>query len=161
MYAQRPGPNPDHSGTSFRARPFPEPTQTNPRPLPKSTPTPPLSVPHKRPGEQRLSSDSSSRSGSSDLSAGESEGPPDRALPTTYFSVDGCMTDTYRLKYHHRRPHLYPPADSRGGEQTSSGESELGDAGFPIPGSPSPQSSPYAGLRQVIRPVKLLQYGIR
>ncbi|XP_055061325.2 inactive ubiquitin carboxyl-terminal hydrolase 53 isoform X1 [Misgurnus anguillicaudatus] len=23
---------------------------------------------------------------------------------TTYFSVDNCMTDTYRLKYHHQRP---------------------------------------------------------
>ncbi|XP_072109258.1 inactive ubiquitin carboxyl-terminal hydrolase 53-like [Mobula birostris] len=26
--------------------------------------------------------------------------------PTTYFSVDGCMTDTYRVKYH-ERPKLY------------------------------------------------------
>uniref|UniRef100_A0A8C5I786 Inactive ubiquitin carboxyl-terminal hydrolase 53-like n=1 Tax=Gouania willdenowi TaxID=441366 RepID=A0A8C5I786_GOUWI len=68
------------------------------------------------PVEHRLSSDASSKSGSSDqdrndLSASESddrlpsprprhEDGADLVLPTTYFSVDNCMTDTYRAKYH-------------------------------------------------------------
>lgn len=34
---------------------------------------------------------------------------------TTYFSVDNCMTDAYRLKYHHQRPLVLsmapPPSD--------------------------------------------------
>uniref|UniRef100_A0A667YRJ8 Ubiquitin specific peptidase 53 n=1 Tax=Myripristis murdjan TaxID=586833 RepID=A0A667YRJ8_9TELE len=76
------------------------------------------------PAEHKLSSDASSKSGSSDqdrndLSASESDerfpspkpsdddgtdspASTDVALPTTYFSVDNCMTDTYRAKYHKR-----------------------------------------------------------
>uniref|UniRef100_A0A4W3GQQ3 Uncharacterized protein n=1 Tax=Callorhinchus milii TaxID=7868 RepID=A0A4W3GQQ3_CALMI len=33
-------------------------------------------------------------------------GLPNDVAPTTYFSVDSCMTDTYRVKYH-ERPKLY------------------------------------------------------
>uniref|UniRef100_A0AAY4DSC7 USP domain-containing protein n=1 Tax=Denticeps clupeoides TaxID=299321 RepID=A0AAY4DSC7_9TELE len=76
------------------------------------------------------SSDSSSKSGSSDqerneLSASEGEErftshwphqdsplPSDTVLPTTYFSVDSCMTDTYRAKYH-KRPPLYMINDAK------------------------------------------------
>ncbi|XP_066576741.1 inactive ubiquitin carboxyl-terminal hydrolase 53 [Amia ocellicauda] len=61
--------------------------------------------------------------------------PGDGVLLTTYFSVDSCMTDTYRLKYHHRLPLYF--AEPRGGEQTSSGESELGDTNHP------PTTDPY------------------
>lgn len=88
------------------------------------------------PTEHRLSSDASSKSGSSDqdrndLSASESEErlPSPRpvhdddtdsvVLPTTYFSVDNCMTDTYRAKYH-KRP-VYVKAE----DHTSSGESDV------------------------------------
>lgn len=95
------------------------------------------------PVEHRLSSDASSKSGSSDqerndLSASESEdrlpSPKPRlddgadslsssltemVLPTTFFSVDSCMTDTYRAKYH-RKPGLYRRAE----DHTSSGESD-------------------------------------
>ncbi|XP_053559575.1 inactive ubiquitin carboxyl-terminal hydrolase 53 [Bombina bombina] len=35
-----------------------------------------------------------------------SPGGPDMVSLTTYFSVDNCMTDTYRMKYH-QRPKLY------------------------------------------------------
>lgn len=89
------------------------------------------------PPEHRFSSDASSKSGSSDhdrndLSASESDerapspNPghgqdadlPGVALPTTYFSVDSCMTETYRAKYH--RPALAMKAE----EHTSSGESD-------------------------------------
>ncbi|XP_075999865.1 ubiquitin carboxyl-terminal hydrolase 53 isoform X2 [Genypterus blacodes] len=93
------------------------------------------------PAEHRLSSDASSKSGSSDqdrndLSASESEerfpSPKpsyndridspvaEMVLPTTYFSVDNCMTDTYRAKYH-KKP-----------EQTSSGESDVEGKGLPV-----------------------------
>lgn len=94
------------------------------------------------PAEHRLSSDASSKSGSSDqdrndLSASESDerlpspkpvrhddidsaSLTDRVLPTTYFSVDNCMTDTYRAKYH-RRPALYMKAE----DHASSGESDI------------------------------------
>lgn len=88
-----------------------------------------------------LSSDTSSKSGSSDqerndLSASEGEekfngvsrtGSP--VIPTTYFSVDNCMTDTYRAKYHKKRPALYMVA----GDHTSSGESDYGERISPIP----------------------------
>lgn len=92
------------------------------------------------------SSDSSSKSGSSDqdrydLSASESEDKcpsiPDccidstatreYAIPTTYFSVDSCMTDTYRAKYHKK----ISAADSKTGEHTSSSESEHGETASP------------------------------
>lgn len=87
------------------------------------------------------SSDSSSKSGSSDherndLSASESEGPSiphyyvesavtrEHAIPTPYFSVDTCMTDTYRAKYHKKRSTLHTAADSKTGEHRSSSESD-------------------------------------
>ncbi|XP_067256117.1 inactive ubiquitin carboxyl-terminal hydrolase 53 isoform X2 [Chanodichthys erythropterus] len=92
-------------------------------------------------------SDTSSKSGSSDqerndLSASEGEekfstfpkpvvGSP--VIPTTYFSVDNCMTDTYRAKYHKKRPGLYMMADSRAGDHTSSGESDYGERVSPAP----------------------------
>ncbi|KAL0970313.1 hypothetical protein UPYG_G00240310 [Umbra pygmaea] len=113
------------------------------------------------PGERKASSDASSKSGSSDqdrneLSAsesGEERFPSPRlednmddldspvageisipiALPTTYFSVDSCMTDTYRAKYH-QRPALYMMTDAKDSEhRTSSGESDLGEGSLPIP----------------------------
>lgn len=95
------------------------------------------------PTDNRLSSDASSKSGSSDqertdLSASESEDRlpspkprlddctdspssslTDLVLPTTFFSVDSCMTDTYRAKYH-KKPGLYRRAE----DHTSSGESD-------------------------------------
>lgn len=93
------------------------------------------------PPEHRFSSDASSKSGSSDqdrndLSASESDerapspnlgrgddadspGLADVVLPTTYFSVDNCMTDTYRAQYHRR-----PAQSTRAEEHTSSGESD-------------------------------------
>lgn len=88
------------------------------------------------PSEHRLSSDASSKSSDqdrNDLSASESderspsiggrEGSDsptltERGLPTTYFSVDNCMTDTYRAKYH-KKPYL------KAEDHTSSGESDL------------------------------------
>lgn len=88
------------------------------------------------PSEHRLSSDASSKSSDqdrNDLSASESderspsiggrEGSDsptltERGLPTTYFSVDNCMTDTYRAKYHKK-------AYLKGEDHTSSGESDL------------------------------------
>ncbi|XP_028284750.1 inactive ubiquitin carboxyl-terminal hydrolase 53 isoform X2 [Parambassis ranga] len=101
------------------------------------------------PAEHRLSSDASSKSGSSDqdrndLSASESDerfpspkpghsdgtdslSVSDMVLPTTYFSVDNCMTDTYRAKYH-KRPALYMRAE----EHTSSGESDVEGRGLPF-----------------------------
>ncbi|XP_058858759.1 inactive ubiquitin carboxyl-terminal hydrolase 53-like isoform X2 [Acipenser ruthenus] len=63
-----------------------------------------------------------------------SKGSSEGVLPTTYFSVDSCMTDTYRTKYHHQRSPLYMK-DVRGwrvgGEQTFSSESGLGDGSHP------------------------------
>ncbi|XP_060730404.1 inactive ubiquitin carboxyl-terminal hydrolase 53 [Tachysurus vachellii] len=98
------------------------------------------------------SSDSSSKSGSSDqerndLSASESEDKcpsnPDccfdstvtgeYVIPTTYFSVDSCMTDTYRAKYHKKRSALHAAADSKRGEHTSSSESDHGERASPSP----------------------------
>lgn len=98
------------------------------------------------------SSDSSSKSGSSDqerndLSASESEDKcssipegyvqstvtGEYAIPTTYFSVDSCMTDTYRAKYHKKSSALHTAADSKTGEYTSSSESDHGERASPAP----------------------------
>uniref|UniRef100_A0A1A7WPU1 Ubiquitin specific peptidase 53b n=1 Tax=Iconisemion striatum TaxID=60296 RepID=A0A1A7WPU1_9TELE len=98
------------------------------------------------PTEHRLSSDASSKSGSSDqdrndLSASEGEDRlpspkprlgdvkdsslfAEKVLPTTFFSVDSCMTDSYRAKYH-RRPW-------KGEDHTSSGESDVEGRGFGV-----------------------------
>ncbi|XP_019718982.1 inactive ubiquitin carboxyl-terminal hydrolase 53-like isoform X1 [Hippocampus comes] len=120
-----------------------EPPEIPPR-RPKST-TPALSRNTlirwiETPAERRLSSDTSSNKSSdqerNDLSASESEDKlpgrdgadsPDVVLPTTYFSVDNCMTDTYRAKYH-KRPALYMRAE----EHTSSGESDVDARGLPV-----------------------------
>ncbi|XP_035375702.1 inactive ubiquitin carboxyl-terminal hydrolase 53 [Electrophorus electricus] len=90
------------------------------------------------------SSDTSSKSGSSDqdradLSASESDAWVDSpvtgecVIPTTYFSVDNCMTDTYRDKYHKKRPALYMMTDSKTADHTSSGESDHGETMSPTP----------------------------
>uniref|UniRef100_A0A8C7GKP2 Ubiquitin specific peptidase 53 n=1 Tax=Oncorhynchus kisutch TaxID=8019 RepID=A0A8C7GKP2_ONCKI len=152
----------DQSG--FCSYQLQEPPRTSPRNESKNGPIPSLSHPtlHRwieTPSEHKLSSDASSKSGSSDqdrndLSASESgeerfpsprpgddidglDSPITRGmvlpmvLPTTYFSVDNCMTDTYRTKYHQRST-LY--RDTKGGEQHAvSGESDLGDGWLPIP----------------------------
>ncbi|KAM6909292.1 inactive ubiquitin carboxyl-terminal hydrolase 53 isoform 2-T2 [Xenentodon cancila] len=109
------------------------------------------------PVEHRLSSDTSSKSGSSDqdrndLSASESDerlpspkprhsdgtdspSPADIVLPTTFFSVDSCMTDTYRAKYH-KRPVLCKKAE----DHTSSGESDAEGRGLNL--TPQPLEPP-------------------
>ncbi|XP_039678447.1 inactive ubiquitin carboxyl-terminal hydrolase 53 isoform X1 [Perca fluviatilis] len=109
------------------------------------------------PAEHRLSSDASSKSGSSDqdrndLSASESDerlpspkpghdgGPDspgliDKVLPTTYFSVDSCMTDTYRAKYH-KKPAFYMKTE----DHTSSGESDI-EGRLPLPDARPPEIS--------------------
>ncbi|XP_032399965.1 inactive ubiquitin carboxyl-terminal hydrolase 53 isoform X1 [Etheostoma spectabile] len=109
------------------------------------------------PAENRLSSDASSKSGSSDqdrndLSASESDerlpspmpghddgsdspGLTDMVLPTTYFSVDSCMTDTYRAKYH-KKPAFYMKAE----DHTSSGESDV-EGRLPLPDAQPPEIS--------------------
>lgn len=108
------------------------------------------------PAEYRLSSDASSKSGSSDqdrneLSASESEerfpspkpghddgtdfpSVTDMALPTTYFTVDSCMSDTYRAKYH-KKTAVHVKAE----EHTSSGESDA-EGRLPLP-EPQPAES--------------------
>uniref|UniRef100_A0A8C7F087 Ubiquitin specific peptidase 53 n=1 Tax=Oncorhynchus kisutch TaxID=8019 RepID=A0A8C7F087_ONCKI len=128
------------------------------------------------PVEHKLSSDASSKSGSSDQDrndlsnseSGEEKVPSSMpgddtddldspvtgemvlpmGLPTTYFSVDNCMTDTYRAKYH-QRPALHMMTNAKGGEQhMSSGESDLGEGGLPIPDSQPtepPKSQPESG----------------
>ncbi|MBN3285491.1 UBP53 hydrolase, partial [Polyodon spathula] len=62
-----------------------------------------------------------------------SNGSSEGVLPTTYFSVDSCMTDTYKTKYHHQKSLLYMKDGSArvGGEQNFSSESGLGDESHP------------------------------
>lgn len=108
------------------------------------------------PAEHRFSSDASSKSGSSDqdrndLSASESDerlpspnpghgdgthspGLTEMALPTTYFSVDSCMTDSYRAKYHKRPAHL------KAEDRASSGESDV-EGRLPVPDVQPPELS--------------------
>ncbi|XP_016303413.1 inactive ubiquitin carboxyl-terminal hydrolase 53-like [Sinocyclocheilus anshuiensis] len=102
--------------------------------------------------------DTSSKFGSSDqdrndLSASEGEekfssfpkpAAGSAVIPSTYFSVDGCMTDTYRAKYHKKRPALYVRADSRAGDHTSSGESDYGERLSPAPAETQAPQHPRA-----------------
>ncbi|XP_036438890.1 inactive ubiquitin carboxyl-terminal hydrolase 53 isoform X1 [Colossoma macropomum] len=110
----------------FRPRLLQEPSQTSPRP-----------ANHRRLDPWQASSDVSSKSGSDQErgEAGPSELLEDRprgsdracasissSVPqgpgvalTTYFNVDNCMTDTYRLKYHHQRPLVLVVPEQRGG----------------------------------------------
>ncbi|KAM8897683.1 inactive ubiquitin carboxyl-terminal hydrolase 53 isoform 1-T2 [Spinachia spinachia] len=131
--------------SAAHSRPPEVPERLSPRHGPKSDSSPLSHTALRRwietPAEHRLSSDASSKSGSSDqdrndLTASESDerlpgpdfgprdgtgspGQTDVAFPTTYFSVDGCMTDTYRAKYHKR------PAHVKAEDHTSSGESDV------------------------------------
>ncbi|XP_066517613.1 inactive ubiquitin carboxyl-terminal hydrolase 53 isoform X2 [Hoplias malabaricus] len=116
----------------FRPRLLQEPSQTSPR-----------AAHHRRPDPRQGSSDVSSKSGSDQERGdpGASELPDPRASDrasisgsgsasssasgsapqgpgvalTTYFNVDNCMTDTYRLKYHHQRPLVLAMPEQRGG----------------------------------------------
>lgn len=165
--------------SSFSSHQPQETSQMSPRNEPKNGHS---TLPHttlrrwiETPTEHKLSSDTSSKSGSSDqdrndLSASESEErfpsprpgddddivfplPVEMGLPTTYFSVDSCMTDTYRAKYH-QRPALYMMTDLKGGGHASSGESDLGEGGLPIPEAQSlepPKSRPESGTRALFK----------
>ncbi|XP_042341829.1 inactive ubiquitin carboxyl-terminal hydrolase 53 [Plectropomus leopardus] len=100
----------------FRPRMLQEPFPSSPRLSSTS-----FASPHRRPDMSglRTFSDASSKSGSdperSTPSSCESEerltgcrveqaAPAQEVSLTTYFTVDNCMTETYRLKYHNQRP---------------------------------------------------------
>ncbi|XP_040003229.1 inactive ubiquitin carboxyl-terminal hydrolase 53 isoform X2 [Xiphias gladius] len=100
----------------FRPRMLQEPFPSSPRLSSAS-----YVSPHRKPEMSglRTFSDASSKSGSdperSTPSSCESEErltgcrveqavPPQEVSLTTYFNVDNCMTETYRLKYHNQRP---------------------------------------------------------
>uniref|UniRef100_A0A671YVU6 Ubiquitin specific peptidase 53 n=1 Tax=Sparus aurata TaxID=8175 RepID=A0A671YVU6_SPAAU len=148
--------------SGIHAHPPEVPTRSSPRNEPNNGMSPLSHTILRRwietPAEHRLSSDASSKSGSSDqdrndLSASESDerlpspkpghddgtdspGLTEMVLPTTYFSVDNCMTDTYRAKYH-KRPVLYMKAE----DHTSSGESDIEGRGLPLPDVQPPEPS--------------------
>uniref|UniRef100_A0A665XGC5 Inactive ubiquitin carboxyl-terminal hydrolase 53-like n=1 Tax=Echeneis naucrates TaxID=173247 RepID=A0A665XGC5_ECHNA len=150
----------DPSGV--HSQPWEVPTQTSPRNEPKNGSSPLLNNTLRRwietPAEHRLSSGASSKSGSSDqdrndLSASESDerlpspkpgcndgtsspSLSDIVLPTTFFSVDNCMTDTYRAKYH-KRPALY----MKGEDPASSGESDAEGRGLALQDVQPPEPS--------------------
>lgn len=111
---------PPHQGetshAAFRPRMLQEPFPSSPRLSSTS-----YVSPHRRPDISglRTFSDASSKSGSdperSTPSSCESEerltgcrveqaAPTQEVSLTTYFTVDNCMTETYRLKYHNQRP---------------------------------------------------------
>ncbi|XP_038854926.1 inactive ubiquitin carboxyl-terminal hydrolase 53 [Salvelinus namaycush] len=126
--AQRASPHQGDVGRHcFRPRLLQEPSQTSPRPSVRPTPASHTPSPNQRSEFngplQRPSSGASSKSGSDPERSNPSSGESEERLPicrppgpesavaqgvslTTYFSVDNCMTDTYRLKYHHQRPLL-------------------------------------------------------
>ncbi|XP_061572903.1 inactive ubiquitin carboxyl-terminal hydrolase 53 [Cololabis saira] len=111
---------PPHEGeaghSTFRPRMLQEPFPSSPR-LPSTS----YISPRRKPDMSclRTFSDASSKSGSdperSTQSSCESEerlaayraeqaAPAQEVSLTTYFNVDNCMTETYRLKYHNQRP---------------------------------------------------------
>lgn len=119
---------------SFRPRILQEPSQTASRASGRGISSLHTTAVHKRMeinGTCPSSSDVSSKS-CSDQERGEqvSSEPEERSCGwdkpsasvspgsgvalTTYFSVDNCMTDTYRLKYHHQRPLVLSMPEPRG-----------------------------------------------
>lgn len=70
--------------------------------------------------------------------------PSDTISLTTYFSVDSCMTDTYRLKYH-QRPKLCFPESSGLCNENSTAQSErgLGPMSYNSLGSNCPSEQRY------------------
>ncbi|XP_061101103.1 inactive ubiquitin carboxyl-terminal hydrolase 53 isoform X2 [Conger conger] len=126
-------------GAGFRPRLLQEPSQTSPRPSHPPHPARAYAVLHRCAGHP-LSPDPGGRGGPahhgrSDSSASESserfpsprpspdpEGPGEGVALTTYFTVDNCMTDTYRLKYHHQR--VAPEPRDRGDPGDAPADSE-------------------------------------
>lgn len=107
---------PETSHAAFRPRTLQEPFPSSPRLSSASYPSPQR---HPDMAGLRTFSDASSKSGSdperSTPSSCESEerltgcrveqaAPAQEVSLTTYFNVDNCMTETYRLKYHNQRP---------------------------------------------------------
>ncbi|XP_076585106.1 ubiquitin carboxyl-terminal hydrolase 53 [Chaetodon auriga] len=109
---------PPHQGETshgaFRPRMLQEPFPSSPR-LPSAS----YVSPHRKPDMSglRTFSDASSKSGSDPerstpssceseerLSGCRAEQAAQEVSLTTYFNVDNCMTETYRLKYHNQRP---------------------------------------------------------
>ncbi|MEQ2196859.1 hypothetical protein XENOCAPTIV_015979 [Xenoophorus captivus] len=111
--------SPHHGESShavFRPRMLQEPFPSSPRLSPSSHISP-----KRRPdiSSLRTFSDASSKSGSDPERSTQSSCESEERLPggradeaaqapevslTTYFNVDNCMTETYRLKYHNQRP---------------------------------------------------------
>lgn len=104
------------SHTAFRPRMLQEPFQSSPR-----LSAQPYISPHRKPdiSGHRTFSDASSKSGSDPERSTPSSCESEERLTgcrveqaalaqevslTTYFNVDNCMTETYRLKYHNQRP---------------------------------------------------------
>ncbi|XP_036372609.1 inactive ubiquitin carboxyl-terminal hydrolase 53-like [Megalops cyprinoides] len=163
------------SRASFRPRLLQEPSQTSPRPSPRAAQSHsapphaarPHTVPHRwseSPAGHAPSPDPGCRSGPahqgrSDSSASEasdrfpsSKQSSDAPIPgegvalTTYFSVDNCMTDTYRLKYHHQRVAPYSGSmDSKGGERGEAGDPGHTVRAESLPSSELPKSRPETG----------------
>uniref|UniRef100_A0A8C9TNY8 Ubiquitin specific peptidase 53 n=1 Tax=Scleropages formosus TaxID=113540 RepID=A0A8C9TNY8_SCLFO len=120
----------NHGGLALRTALQHEPSQASPRLSPKAAPSQAIPLaPEQRPPS---GAGSSSSSGSSDPERSERfasdgdkwifsgpSGSARKVLPTTYFSVDSCMTDSYRQKYHQQRATLHKVA----GDHSSSGES--------------------------------------
>ncbi|XP_030644112.1 inactive ubiquitin carboxyl-terminal hydrolase 53 [Chanos chanos] len=139
-----PPPHPKHtpgSANGSRPPPFRPRLLQSPRPSHKSTAPAHAGNTHRRTepaGTWPKCSDVSSKSGSdhergdqgstegeershgSDRLERPSTEPQGPAVAlTTYFSVDNCMTDTYRLKYHHQRPLVFSLPDAKAGGRGS------------------------------------------
>ncbi|XP_043917587.1 inactive ubiquitin carboxyl-terminal hydrolase 53 [Protopterus annectens] len=64
--------------------------------------------------------------------------------PTTYFSVDSCMTDTYRMKYHVRPKIYFKDSDSQQKEKEHQPFYEMEQSAFPgSRDAPFERSKPY------------------
>ncbi|XP_023685492.2 inactive ubiquitin carboxyl-terminal hydrolase 53 [Paramormyrops kingsleyae] len=125
-------PFPEDGRTGYRPRLLQEPSQTSPRP-PAKTPQVHSHAAPEPVSRQQLAGFTAQKSVSTATSPDQErmEIPalcrdPKVSL-TTYFSVDNCMTDTYRLRYH-RRPHWKPAADPGGRDRGDSA-----DTSHPVP----------------------------
>ncbi|XP_063049573.1 translation initiation factor IF-2 [Engraulis encrasicolus] len=75
---------------------------------------------------------------------------PNMAAPISTFSVDSCMSDTYRLKYHKPRPGLPFMTDIQGEGQPAPGEGQPapGECQQPSPGQLSSGEEPEEEVNQ-------------
>ncbi|XP_048851487.1 inactive ubiquitin carboxyl-terminal hydrolase 53 isoform X2 [Brienomyrus brachyistius] len=142
-HGRQQAPFPEDCRTGYRPRLLQEPSQTSPRP-PAKTPQVHSHVAPEPVSRQQKSVSTATSPDQERMEIPTLYRDPKISL-TTYFSVDNCMTDTYRLRYH-RRPHWKPAADPGGRDRSDSGDTSPPVPAETVLSSDLPKTKPETGL---------------